>query len=889
MNPLRLCVPRRVSVLLSLIATVMTPSTLPADPARALSVGPGLVSPLGYPDAAPTFSWKLPAGVSRQTAYRIEAKAGNRAWTWDSGWVESDRSTFVPCGGTPLVSRDQVTWRVTFRDEAGRDSGWSEAATFEVGLLSASDWKAKWIRPAAESDPNKEPVACLRRVFAVTKSIARARLHVTARGVFELELNGRRIGNDHFANGFTSYKKRIDTLTYDVTPLLRSGDNVLMGLLGSGWYGGRFPFAAKKAGPYGTDTALLAQLEIVFSDGSVETIASDEAWEGTFTGPIVSSSFYDGETYDARRKLSDWGRVVADANLGAAKLTPKPFAPVRETTTLRTRKITQPQPGRHVFDLGQNMVGWARIRIPVEKDQTISIRFAEMLQADGTLYTANYRSAKSTDTYTAAEKGTIEWEPHFTFHGFRYVELSGLAAGATPQPDWVTGVVLHSGLPTTGSFVSSHAKLNQLQSNIAWGWRGNSLDIPTDCPQRDERLGWTGDAQVFCATSLFNTDAHSFWKSWLRSMRDDQYKDGAIPPFVPDAMSRSETRSPGWMDAATIIPWDVYVRTGDTSLLAENYEMMERLVAWYRTQVATGQMPSIKGYGDWLQPYPAPRATKDRDSDDRHGDTPLPLLGNAFYARSATILANSARVLGRADEAKRYGDEAAAVRLAFATEYFDAAGKLRITPETQTAYVLAIAFDLIPEKLKPAAGENLARLVREAGGHLRTGFLGTPFIAQALDQTGHADVAAALLFQESYPSWFFPIDQGATTMWERWNSYTRAEGFGDVSMNSFNHYSYGAIGQWMYQRVAGLAPDENNPGYRHLIVRPLILEQLGSARAELETPYGKAASGWVKNGREVRIDVVVPPNTTATVLLPDGTPARNIAAGSHRFVVKSSP
>ncbi|MFT3829074.1 MAG: family 78 glycoside hydrolase catalytic domain [Opitutaceae bacterium] len=855
-----------------------------AAPAVSLTVGEGLVNPLGCSQAAPRFSWKLPIGVRRQTAYRIQTTTSD-GLTWDSGWIESDQSTFVRYAGPALHSRAIVTWRVNFRDDTGAEAGWSESATCELGLLAAADWSARWIRPAAELPADAEPVACLRRAFSINKPVARARLYATARGVFEFELNGRRVGSDHFANGFTSYKKRIDTLAYDVTAQLQPGENSLRGLLGTGWYAGRFPFGTRDLGPYGRDIALLAQLEITYTDGTREIIASDNQWQATFDGPVVASSLYDGESYDARRQPAHWQPVLVEPDLGNAILAPKPFPPVRAARTLVPRGITQPRPGRYVFDLGQNMAGWARLRIPVERDGTVTVRYAEMLQADGTLYTEAYRTAKSTETYTAAQTGVVTWEPHFTYHGFRYVELSGLPAGAVPETDWVTGVVLHSDLPTTGWFASSDATLNQLQSNLTWGWRGNSLDYPTDCPQRDERMGWTGDAQVFCATSLFNTGAHAFWKAWLRSLRDDQYPDGALPAFAPTAQSKWETRSPGWMDAGTIIPWDVYVRTGDTELLAENYPMMERQIAWYRSQSVGGLLPGIRGFGDWLQPYPQARPTEqDRDAD-RRGDTPLPLIGAAFYARSTQILADSARVLGRTADAERYDAEAAAVRAAFAAEYFDPEGRLKHTPETQTGYVLALAFELLPESLRGRAGDHLARLVGEAGGHLRTGFLGTPFLALALDRTGHAALAADLLFQESYPSWFFSIDQGATTIWERWNSYTRAEGFGDVSMNSFNHYAYGAIGQWLYERVAGLAPDPRHPGYKHFVVRPLVVRQLTWAAAAHETPYGTASSRWEKAGNKLILDIVVPPNTTATIEFPEGRAPETVAAGAHHYEI----
>ncbi len=941
----------------SIIVTALSMTLLQAfgAPPQSLTIGEGFINPIGFHDASPTFSWKLPADVKKQTAYRIETKTGDKVW--DSGWIKSDQSTLVPYGGTPLTSRRMVEWRVCFQDENGKDSGWSESAHFELGLLSASDWKAQWIRPSNDADtlemkytldkviyrskahPDRskdvteliqkrksgftvnntvlggdpapeeikeldltytingekksvvyaenqavpfplnlttgEPVGILRRNFPLEKKVAQARVHVTARGLFEIQLNGQKVGNDHFANGWTSYHKNLHTLTYDVTRQLREGDNTLQALLGKGWYAGRLTWdRGAWKGRYGNFPELLLQLEVTYEDGSSATIASDDKWQGTLDGPVRSSSIYDGEDHDARKAATDWKPVLANPDLGAQQLTPKPFAPVREMQTLVVQSITEPTPGRFVFDLGQNMVGVERLKIPVKKDETITIRFAEMLKPDGTPYTENYRTAKSTDTYIAAETGTIEWQPHFTFHGFRYVELSGFPVGTKPQKDWVTGIVLHSDLKQVGKFESSHAKLNRLQANITWGWRGNSVDIPTDCPQRDERLGWTGDAQAFCPTAMLNYDCLAFFKSWLTSMRDDQFPDGRIPHVIPNILG-NDGNSPGWMDAATMIPWEVYLRTGDAQVLAENFEMMEKLVGCYRSQAVDGLTPEIKGYGDWLQPF----------TENQKGDTPFAFLGTAFYARSAQILANSSRVMKRDADAKRYTAEAAAVQQAFYKNYFDDGGKLQNAPETQTAYVLAIAFNLIPKDAKEKVGANLVRLVGEAGGHLRTGFLGTPHLAQALDETGHGDLAYDLLFQETYPSWFYPINQGATTMWERWNSYTKDKGFGPVGMNSFNHYAYGAIGQWMIERVAGLAPDPANPGYKHFFVRPLVGKQLDSARAELETPYGMASSAWVKKDGEVTMDIVVPPNTTATIEFPDKRKPETVSAGAYHFKI----
>ncbi|WP_231617607.1 glycoside hydrolase family 78 protein [Novipirellula aureliae] len=836
-----------------------------------LVVGEGFVEPLGFHDPTPTFSWKLPVGTERQTSYQLEVRdVLAEESVWDSGWVDSDQSVFVPYGGTPLTSRQQLRWRVRFRDQDGLASDWSTPAHFEMGLLSSEDWKSQWIFQSTEVDSNAdsedERVAYLRREFPVANKIARARLYVTARGLYEVYLNGQKVGIDAFTPGWTSYANRIDTQTYDVTRQVKQGENALGAMLGYGWYAGRLGWS-KKWNFYGNVPELLLQLEITFADGEVQTIASDDAWKSTLDGPIRISSIYDGETYDARKAMpgwsdpafddSSWNDVATSAKLETPMLTPKPFAPVRVTETLSTQRITEPESGRFVFDLGQNMVGWPEINIPVEKDQMVTIRFAEMLNPDGTMYTANYRSAKSIDFYTAASTGTISWKPTFTFHGFRYVELSGLPVGSTPSADWVKGLVLHSDLKPVGSFVSSHEKLNQLQRNIRWGQRGNFLDIPTDCPQRDERCGWTGDAQAFCPTAMFNYDCHAFWKSWLRSMRDDQSSDGRIPHVIPDIL-KNRGGSPGWMDAATIVPWQVYLRTGDKEILLENYDMMAKLVGWYRDHYADGVVTNVAGFGDWLQPY----------ASNNIGDTPHAVLATLFYANSVQILANSARVLGKNVDAEKYGKEADAVKQELTNHFFDSDGKLQNAPETQTAYILAIAFDLIPARRQAQAANHLVRLIDEADGHLRTGFLGTPFINQVLDQTGHEEVAFSVLFKETYPSWFYSINQGATTMWERWNSYSHEDGFGNVAMNSFNHYAYGAVGQWMYERIAGLSPDPAEPGYKHFFVRPIFGGPLTSAGAELETAYGKAASEWRNTGDKVEMTVTVPSNTTATVVFP---------------------
>ena len=731
--------------------------------------------------------------------------------------------------------------------------------------------------------PDKQYVPeYFRKEFSAGSLIKQARLYVTAKGLFEVWINGQKTGNDFMVPGFTPYEKRIETLTYDVTGQIKSGQNCIAAVLGEGWYAGKL--MGPKAVYPKLNPCLLIQLETVYQDGRVEKVVSDQSWRGTRSGPVRFSGIYDGELYDARLEMEGWNKVGFDDHVWQSVqaqpiepkdvLAPKCHYAVRTTQELPSVGITEPTKGKFVFDLGQNMVGHQRINIPVKKDQTVTIRFAEMLNADGTLYTDNYREAKSTDYYTAGRNGVITWEPLFTFHGFRYVELSGFGEGAKPEKDWVAGVVLHSDFKRSGAFTSSHAKLNQLQQNICWGHRGNFLDIPTDCPQRDERLGWTGDAQVFCPTSMFNYDVHSFWTSWLQSVRLDQGSDGMIPHVVPDILyGIIGTGGPGWGDVCVTAPWDIYVRTGNLAILRDNYEMMKKWTAAYQRQ-AENFIVEREGFGDWLQPYP--------QSNNNFGDTPKKFIATAYFGRCVSILTQVAGLLGRSDDAEDYAKLFSDIRKAFSQTFFDKTGKLTQKIETQTAYLMAIGYDLLLPELKEGAVQNLIRLIDEADGHLGTGFLGTPLLTSVLDSVGRLDLAYTVLFKESYPSWFYPIDQGATTMWERWNSYSHADGFGNAEMNSFNHYAYGAIGQWMYERIAGLAPDPAHPGYKHFFVQPAPGGPLESAHAELNTPYGLAASGWEKHANGLIIAATIPPNAAATVIIPhDGAVEPKVTESGH--------
>lgn len=866
-----------ISYLIGLIAFISCEPQQIEKPI-ALTVSEGFENPLGFYDATPTFSWKLPVNtqVTRQAAYQIVVASHpdllpDNADLWNSKKQESNQSTWVNYTGAALTSRQSVFWQVKYWSPEHKESEWSATHSFELGLLHNSDWKAQWVGLNTAKDSIRgtnntliHKPQYLRKSFEVPNEATSARLYITAKGVFDVSINGKNVSDDAMSPGFTSYDKRIETLTYDVTDLIASGQNAIGVELASGWYSGRLLWGTT---PWDNTISpkVLAQLEITMSDGSKKLITSDNSWKGITNGPLEFAEVYDGEIYNANMEIPNWTSPTFNDNawtpvsvsplIGTVNLEPKRHTAVKDKIKLVTQELTEKN-GTAIFDLKQNMVGVPLVTVPMRKGDTLKIRFAEMLAPDGTFYTKNYRSAHSTDYYIAAKDGAISYKPKFTFHGFRYVELSGYDTTKQPTKNWVTGIVQYSDFDDNGTFTSSHDKLNQLQSNIVWGLRGNFLDIPTDCPQRDERLGWTGDAQVFGPTSMFNADVYKFWASWMQSVREAQLENGAIPWTVPDSRG-NKIASSGWGDVCTIIPWKIYMRTGDVGFLEDNFEMMERWVA-HHEEMSNDYISNMMSFSDWLQPYP--------ENGNNTGDTSRNLIGTAFFAHSAKLTAHAAAALGKKAEQAKYEALYQTVANAFDKTYFDETGAVKDVPETQTSYLLALAFDLLPESKRKGAQTNLLRKLKDADNHLRTGFLGTPLLSQVLDELGEIDLMYQLLFNETYPSWFYSINQGATTIWERWNSYSKDDGYNPKSMNSLNHYAYGAIGEWMYERVAGIAPLE--PGYKTIKIAPQLGQPLTSASASLETSYGKVASSWKIADKSLHLDITVPPNTTAQVLIP---------------------
>ncbi|HWA24051.1 MAG TPA: glycoside hydrolase family 78 protein [Lacunisphaera sp.] len=899
-----------------------------------------LVDPLGIDERSPRLSWQLESttrGV-RQAAYRILVAstaaqlAAGTGDLWDSGRVESAATTHIPYAGAPLASRQRCHWRVEVWPVApglqvsGLSSQVSPPSLWTMGLLSSSDWSARWIAadpeiirrdPQANASTLKDPgtPALFRREFELPGPVARATLQATARGIVELRANGRRIGDDLFAPEWTDYDKRIHYRTYDVTHLLVQGPNCLGVVLGDGWWSGYVGWQEHR-GRYGSiENSLLLQLEVELANGTRVTLGTDASWTCN-TGPILSSDFMMGEAYDARRERKGWdvaglaeaGSGVADPGYKsrpwlAARAVPAPSAPlvaqraepVRIIETIRPDPAGRPPAGMLLFDCRQNITGWVRLRLfGFPAGITLTIRHGERLTPEGTLYTENLRRALATDTYTTGGGASESWQPHFTFHGFQYFEISF----STPPPSSAmvvpTACVIHSATPPAGFFACSHAGVNRLWKNGLWSQKDNFLTVPTDCPQRDERLGWMGDAQVFCRTAMCNMDVAGFFTKWLIDVEDAQTPDGVFPDVAPRLREDINWTglpglcgSAGWADAGVIIPYTMWRVYGDRRILERHYHAMVKWVDWIDRHNPAGLRVNQLGnnYGDWLC----------LPSDTSFGThSPMKnLLATAYWADDCTKLAHIARELGKAADAARFDAMFAKVRTAFHREWLRADGRLAV--ETQTAYLLALAFDLLPAEVRARAAEHLVANIRDLDWHLSTGFVGISHLNPQLTLTGHAEVAYRLLLQDTYPSWLYPVMHGATTIWERWNGWTHQDGFFNPQMNSFNHYSLGSVGEWLFRHVAGIELDPDVPGYQRFILRPFLGAGLDFARATYRTMHGEISSHWRRDGDRVTWTITVPPNTTARVFIPSepgtevGTDGLTLTGHEGRFVRCEAP
>jgi alpha-L-rhamnosidase len=738
--------------------------------------------------------------------------------------------------------------------EARSDASWT-AKDFDAGAWPSASVVAEIGQSSLGTPWPAEPISWLGRDFQIAKAVRSARIYSTALGTYQLYLNGTRVGDDILAPGWTDYRKRIVYQAYDVTRAMRPGGNSLQAILGGGWYGDGLGWLQNRYNFGPPPVRLMGQLEIEYADGTRETIATDESWKAA-SSAIVRSDIYNGELYDARLEESkggvassagnDWDKVVV-APAPHAAVVAQDYQPIRAHETLTPKSITNPSPGVYVFDLGQNMVGWARLHVTGNKGTKVQLRFAEVLKPDGDVYTENLRTAEATDTYILRGDGQEVFEPHFTFHGFRYIQLTGYPG--TPTKNAVEGIAFYTSAPFTMRFHSANGKLNQLWSNILWGQRGNFLSVPTDCPQRDERLGWMGDAEVFWRTAGYNANLAAFSHKFTQDIRDAQSAGGAYADVSPRVGPTGESAA-GWGDAGVIIPWTAYVQFGDKTIVAENWSAMTKWMEHLESANPNYLWLTERGndYGDWV-------AIGSQTSKD--------MIATAYWAYDAMFMKQMAAALGKTDEAKKYDQLFDNVRNAFQRAYVKEDGT--VGTGSQTSYALALHMNLLNEEQRSVAAQKLVDDIKAHDYHLTTGFLGTPYLLPELSRSGHSDIAYKLLMQKTYPSWFYMIDHGATTMWERWNGDQKMD---DPSMNSFNHYAYGAVAEWLYRYAAGIDEDAEGPGFHSIVLHPQFSADLGEVDATYESDHGPIGSHWKVAGAAATWNVTIPANTTALLYFP---------------------
>lgn len=891
-------------------------------------------NPRSVDEAQPRLSWRVESDQrnQRQSAWHVlvatreDLLQEGRADLWDSGKMTGDQTINILYGGKPLPSRQQCFWQVRVWDATGEPSSWGPVASWAMGL-QPEDWAAEYISyrdtDPLHRDPNKlytPPARQYRKEFQATKQVRRATIYATALGIYELHLNGERVGNSYFAPGWTDYQQRAYYFAHDVTGKVGQGANAVGAWVAEGWYSGYLGFGlltgmgVEKIGryTYGKTPAFMAQLEIEYADGTHEVVVTDKSWKVTERGPIQEADFQMGEFYDARREMPGWSKPGFDesswenailasengstramfyegVNPESAAQNPQikgrevelgfkrppvlqafPGVPVRATEEIPAVSVRQATNGAYIFDLGQNIAGVVRLKVKGPAGTTIQLRHGEMLYPDGRLMTENLRRARAIDHYVL--KGDPRGEtytPRFTSHGFQYVEVSGYPG--VPDKDVITGVVLHSDTPLVSDFTCSDPVLNRLFQNIVWTQRGNFIDLPTDCPQRDERFGWTGDAQVYVRAATYNADVAAFYTKWLRELMESQRPSGAFPGFAPHPFQHGWDFGTAWADAGVICPWTIWQVYDDTRIIERCWEPMVRFLEWRkRTSKDFLGVNHGNDWGDWLS---------------FGGKTPLEYIDTVYFGYSAKLMADMARAIGKDREAREYRELFQKVKSAFNNKYVKEDGSL--TVDTQTAYALALFTDLIPASLRTRSGEILASKIRERASStdsgITTGFLGTRALLPVLSSVSQHNLAVQLIQSRKFPSWGYEVEQGATTIWERWNSYTKDNGFGgeqNAAMNSFSHYSFGAVCEWMFASLAGISSQE--PGFARVIISPSPstaqqsgeVERLAWVKARHDSIRGRITSEWKDSDGSFELKTQIPANTTALVYLP----ARNVAS-----------
>ena len=893
-----------------------------------------LVAPDNVDSPAPRLSWQIESSRrgAAQTAWQVRVAstavklAAGEADLWDSGRVQGNATNQVAYAGRPLASRTECFWQVQIWDEAGQASGWSAPSRWAMGLLKSDDWRAEWIsyRDDAPLHTDRKTLYLpaprhYRKEFAVAKTVQRAVVYAAALGIYDLYCNGRRVGDAFFQPGWSDYLQRAYYRSHDVTAFVRNrGANALGAVVADGWYSGYVGYGLlvgygpNKVGRYfyGKTPAFRAQLEIDYTDGTRETVLTDTTWSVTDRGPTREADIIMGESYDARAELGNWSApgydtkswssvVRAEANPRTSALysdaagqrtvdlgfvaPPKMQAysapPIRVTQELPAKKLTEPKPGVYVYDLGQNFAGLVRLKIKGVAGTKVRLRYGEMINRDGTIMTENLRRARATDFYTLRGDAAGEtWTPRFTYHGFQYVELTGLTA--KPELDAITGLVLHNDTPPAGSFECSDPILTQFGRNAQWTQRANFVEIPTDCPQRDERLGWMGDAQAYVRTATFNADVSAFFTKWIDDVEESQRSFGAYPDYAPYPMAHGgggKTFGTGWTDAGIICPWTIWKTYGDARMVERHWASMTRFMDWRYSSTTTpeGLGTSLGNpWGDWL---------------NVNENTPVEFIDTCYHVLDCTLMAEMAEAIGRPIEAANYRTRRAKSQAAFTKTYRKADGTL--TVDTQSAYVLALSVGLIAAKDIPAASATLAARIAKNDFRMATGFLGTKSLLPALSGHGQHDLAVRLFQSRKFPSWGYEVSNGANSVWERWDSYTTEHGFNGANgkqnsaMNSFSHYAFGAVMEWGYRVLAGI--DTEGAGYRRIVIRPLPpspgsnpdQSPINWVKAHYDSINGRIASAWKLDGGVFTLDVTVPANTTASVFLPAATRARTTEGG----------
>lgn len=825
----------------------------------------------------PQFGWIFESDKRNvmQTSYELQI-AGDADFSeiiFQSGRVESNASAQVEAAGVKLASMNRYYVRVKAA-AAGEETDWA-TASFVTGLMDNQEWKAEFITAEEESDADNSKGTYVRKPFSLKGKVKEAFACTTALGLYNFYINGKKVGTDELTPGWTSYLKHLCYQTYDVTEYLKEGDNAMGAILAAGWFKGMMGFdgLVKRRNHYGKNAAFLVQMLVRYEDGSEEVFVTDESWTGE-DAPVVFAEIYDGEVYDANKEIEGWAEAgtpsgnwkqVRTVAYDMSVLTAQGSGKVAEIEEVKAKRIFQTPQGDTVIDFGQNMSGHIQVTAQGKAGDVIELHCFEVLDAAGNVYLDNLRGVKQAMKYTFAKDGEITYKPSFTFMGFQYAKI--VSFPGEPCLDNFTVYTLHSKMDPTGSIECSNPDLNQLAHNILWGLKSNFVDVPTDCPQRDERLGWTGDAQIFCRTACFLMNTYSFYRKWLKDVEADQTPEGGVAHVVPDIISGNEGdnwllkqgshSAAAWADVAVINPWTMYLTFGDTEILKQQYHSMKGWIDFMQTHAVDYIWNYKLQFGDWV--------ALDAEEGSYFGATPNDLTCTAYFAYSTGLFVKIAELLGNKEDAEKYTDLYNKIVAKFQKTFFDENGIM--TAQTQTAHIVALYFGLTPEEYKEKTIQGLLKLLEKENGHLVTGFVGTPYFCHALSQNGHVKEAYELLLKDDFPSWLYQVKMGATTVWEHWDGLKPDGTMWSPDMNSFNHYAYGAIGEWIVRVAAGLEIDETKPGYKHSVIYPRMGGGLDYLKAEYQSVYGAVRSHWEDKGSEAVLHVSIPVNTTATICL----------------------